>query len=249
MRRISISILCLGILLFSSLPIRHTIYADTFQRAGTHAYQTCYWWESQADCGGTNGEMEAYLASQVTVDNGLHLVASAQPYQGPSGKMYAYRSGMITTDAHFSFLYGIVEVKAQMPKGKGLWPAIWLLPQNRQTAVELDVVENLGSDPHTIYQGVHYAGPAGQRMHDGGSVTGVDFSQSVHTFTMEWDPDQIIWAVDGVIIRSCHNPNEIPHTPMFLLANLAVGGQWPGTPDAATLFPADFLITSIDIRQ
>lgn len=250
MLRVGIGLIFLGVLaLLAPVPVRHIIYADTFQTWHPQAYQTCYWWETQAECGGTNREMEAYLPSQISAANGLHLAATADPYLAPSGKTYPYRSGMITTDGHFSFLYGIVEIKARMPLGQGLWPAVWMLPQNRQPDVELDVVENLGSDPHTIYQGVHFAGPNGQRLHDGGSFTGANFAQSTHTFTMEWDPDQIIWSVDGVIIRTCHIPSEIPHTPMFLLADLAVGGQWPGTPDITTHFPADFAISSIVVWQ
>lgn len=233
-----------------SPPVPRTIYLDTFQSPATHVYSTCYWWESAADCAGTNGEMEIYLPQQVmTQSDGLHLVAVAQPYITAKGTTYAYRSGMITTDGHFTFLYGTVRVRAQVPRGKGLWPAIWLLPQNRASGVELDLMENLGSDPHTVYQGVHYVGADGAHQHDGGSYTGPDFSQGFHTFQMDWEPTRIVWSIDGVVVRTCANPLEIPHTPMFLIANLAVGGAWPGPPDVTTPFPADFIINMLQVQQ
>jgi beta-glucanase (GH16 family) len=230
-------------------PSYRTMYRDDFPAHDAHRYNTCYRWESPLDCEGANGEMEAYLPSQVVIDNGLHLIASATPYRTPKGKVYTYRSGMITTDSRFSFLYGTITVRVRLPRGRGLWPAIWLLAQDHQPGVELDVLEFLGNAPHTIFQGVHYVDAGGRHRHDGGGYTGPDYTQGEHTVQVEWRPDAIIWWVDGVMTRICTDPREIPHTPLFVIANLAVGGIWPGPPDAATPFPADFTIISLTVQQ
>ncbi len=210
------------------------LFRDEFHHGPLNAriWDTCYRW----GCGGANGELERYQAGQVSVTGGkLDLRANVC-------QTYRYCSGMVTSAGHFSFEYGYVEARVKIPVGKGLWPAMWLLAENGQAVTELDAFELLGDDPHTIYCGVHWLDASGHHRHDGGAFTGPDFSAGYHIIGVDWRADHISWYVDGRLIRSSARADEIPHTAMYLIFNLAAGGDWPGSPDAATLFPADYLI-------
>ncbi|HEV7158711.1 MAG TPA: glycoside hydrolase family 16 protein [Caulobacteraceae bacterium] len=147
-----------------------------------------------------------------------------------------YISGLISSQPSFAQRYGYFEARARLPAGKGLWPALWLLPANLSWPPEIDIMESIG-DPGTVYVSLHsHAGDFTQPV----SVTGDGF----HTFAVSWDPRQVAWFVDGRQVARRPTPSDM-NQPMFLLANLAVGGHWPGAPDAATRFPARFAIQFI----
>jgi beta-glucanase (GH16 family) len=149
---------------------------------------------------------------------------------------YAYTSGALTSHGLFSLQYGYVEIRAKIPAGKGLWPAFWLLAEGEDWPKEIDVFEILGNQPDTVYMTNHWKGPNGEHLSDQGIYTGPDFSRAFHTFAVEWQPSQIIWFVDGV--ERFRTNQGVPTEPMYLITNLAVGGDWPGSPDASTVFPA-----------
>lgn len=147
-----------------------------------------------------------------------------------------YTSGLITSEAVFAQTYGYFEMRAQLPEGQGLWPAFWLLPTSGEWPPEIDIFEVLGHEPGRIWQGVHGANiPIA-------SHTGIDTSDGFHTYGLEWTEETITWFVDGLQTRQVEN---FIHEPMYILANLAVGGYWPGSPDEDTEFPAEFLIDYI----
>ena len=153
---------------------------------------------------------------------------------------YQYTSGLITTRESFQQTYGYFEMKAELPQGQGLWPAFWLWPADGSYAPELDVMEMLGNDPSTIYTTVHSNGPSGHQF----ASNVADTSAGFHTYGADWEPDQVTWYFDGEQIAQTPTPADM-HSPMFLLANLAVGGTWPGSPDATTGFPANMQIDYI----
>lgn len=167
-------------------------------------------------------------ANVYTAGGVLHLVGSAN-----------YNSGAVTTENKFSFRYGTLSIQAKLPKGPGLWPALWLLPNTRPAAgqlaaYEIDLMEELGRDPHTVYFTVWHGA-----SHMSCTYHGPDFSAAYHTFTLIWSPGRAQWLIDGV--RRCTIRHDISNQAMFLLMNVAIGraSNWGGAPNAATHFPQE----------
>jgi beta-glucanase (GH16 family) len=152
---------------------------------------------------------------------------------------------VIASFDRFYFQYGYVEIRAQVPKGQGLWPAVWLLAQGADSAEEIDIMEVLGGDPGTVHTTIHYKRPTGQKMVKGYETHGTDFSADFHTYAVDWEWDKIVWFIDGKEVFRV--TDHVPHEPMYLIANLAVGGAWPGYPDQTTQFPATFRIDFIRV--
>ena len=138
-----------------------------------------------------NDEAEYYSDNSVgenpfTVSNGVLSIRASLAPPGSNPYGLPYDSGLITTNGSFNQLYGYFEVRAELPAGKGLWPAFWLLPESADYASELDVFEVLGDNPNTVYQTVHdYGGSdtAGQ------AFTASNTSTAFHTYGVDWEPD------------------------------------------------------------
>lgn len=150
---------------------------------------------------------------------------------------YGYTSGLITTQPSFAQAYGYFEMRARLPRGKGVWPAFWLLPTDLSWPPELDVMESIG-DPGKIYVTSH-----SKLEHVPGTPVDID-PEGFHVFAVSWDPQQLVWYVDGREIDRQPTPPDMTK-PMYLLANVAVGGNWPGSPDATTRWPARMSIDYI----
>jgi beta-glucanase (GH16 family) len=168
------------------------------------------------------------------------LEITAQPMPGCAGRRienYPYVSGLISTQPSFSQTYGYFEMRAELPSGKGLWPAFWMLPEDNSWPPELDIVESIG-DPGQIYMTAHskYGNSFGAEAR----ITPHVF----HTFAVSWDRQDLIWYIDGSEAGRLPTPEDM-HKPMYMLANLAVGGNWPGAPDASTRFRAKLMIDHI----
>jgi beta-glucanase (GH16 family) len=159
-------------------------------------------------------------------------------------------SGMVSSAGHFDFRDGYVEMRAKLPAGHGLWPAFWLLPSAGTWPPEIDIMENLGSEPSIQQMHYYYDNRSGNHRDDGTAWTGPDFSADFHTFSVEWSPSVIRWYVDGVERRPAYSDaSTIASQPMYLLATLQIGGSWPGDPDGSTSFPADYRIDYIRVWQ
>jgi beta-glucanase (GH16 family) len=209
-------------------------------RLDTSLWDTCYPWQSQEGCTnfGNANEYEWYLPSQDQVYGGaLHLVPEQAPTQGRSSnwagkKEYSYRSGMVTTYSSYSFQYGYLQVVARIPFGTGLWPALWLLPENEQWPPEIDIIEHYGTSPIS-YQHLHSALLPAQRA----SESMPDLSSGWHTFGLYWSQNQIIWFIDGQQVFE--STTGIPEQPMYFIANLAVYQQgtegWNPAADAMAI--------------
>ena len=151
---------------------------------------------------------------------------------------YRYFSGLISSQPSFAQTYGYFEMRAKIPRGKGLWPAFWMLPADFSWPPELDVMESIG-DPSAYYTTAHSA----VTKMAAGLKTDIA-PDAFHTFAVAWDEKQIVWYVDGREVNRQPTPPDM-HKPMYLVANLAVGGNWPGSPDGATRFPARMTIDYI----
>jgi hypothetical protein len=233
---------------------RTVIFRDDFN--GT-ALDTTKWNTAYAFCGSgccslpSNGEQECYVPGQVQVHDGaLHLVGA--PVQGAS---LPYASGMISSGgsngsaSKWDFQYGYFEARVKIPSGQGLWPAFWTGNSDGSWPPEIDVMEILGNAPATWYGTVHYSTPSNNNNGDGTSWTGPDFSQDWHSFGVDWQPGLLVWYIDGVERKRVTTAIEVQSKRAFLMANLAVGGGWPGNPNSSTPFPADYQVDWILVCQ
>ncbi len=187
-----------------------------------------------------NNELEYYSPTAVTVANGFVTLTSTNVPMG--GRPYT--SGLIETKNRFSQKYGRFEMRARLPKTKGMWPAYWMLPAAGQWPPEIDIMEMLGHQPYKVYM-THHWGTWPNVQSEGGFYIGPDFSEDFHTFTADWYPDRIEYFVDGVM-RAKHASN-IPQEPFYIIINTAVGGDWPGNPDGTTVFPQQFVVDYVRV--
>jgi beta-glucanase (GH16 family) len=151
-----------------------------------------------------------------------------------------YSSGMVSTRDRFSQTYGYFEMRARFPRGRGFWPAFWLLPKDGSWPPEIDIVEELGHEPTTIHSTLH----SKVVPTNGKAISVSDSSSNFHRYGALWLPDRIDFYLDGVKSFTVPTPSDA-HKPMYMVANLAVGGGWPGYPDASTKFPGQMEIDYI----
>ena len=157
----------------------------------------------------------------------------------------AYVSGLITSEESFLQRYGYFEARVRMPVGKGLWPAFWLLPRFRvhkdpklpQPPAEIDVFENIGKREE-LHLTLHY-GTRQDKRHASVAVA-VAPVDAFHVYGVLVSARDIVWYIDEHEVH--REPNHDFHHPAYMLLNLAVGGDWPGTPDDTTPFPAHMTI-------
>ena len=137
-----------------------------------------------------------------------------------------------------------VEVRARIPFGQGIWPAIWIREGQTNTAVvqEIDIMESVG-DPRTVWMTNHTWMPHVQ--HSICTKTGEDMSADMHTYAVEVTASAIRWFIDGV--ERCSSSVGIPTDSSHLLINTSIGGSWPGSPDGGTPFPQTFSIDYVRI--
>jgi beta-glucanase (GH16 family) len=229
----------------------HPVFSDDFSGSSldTSKWDTCYpWWPSGACTNSGNDELEWYLPTQVRVSGSvLHLTASKIPTAGKasdgSPTTYPWRSGMVTTYHSFDFTYGYVRVTAQVPKGDGLWSALWLLPQSESSRPEIDIAEVQGNDPAQLSVVLH--GVSSRRFR---TFNTYDLSRGWHTFAVDWERSSIDWYVDGAKVFSYTGPG-VPHEPMYFLADLAVGNFTQAHPTASTPRQASLDIRDVAIYQ
>jgi beta-glucanase (GH16 family) len=230
------------------------IFSDEFgdSELDPSKWTTCYWWGNGGCTISSNNEQEWYQPENVFIQDGNLLLRSQEEMiWGSDGRPYDYTSGMVTTGrdssdltnpTRFSFLYGYAEIRAKIPKGKGLWAAFWLLPDNNTSKPEIDVMEILGHEPSSVKMHFHYLNEDGDKNAPGNEWIGPDFSSDWHTYGIDWQPDMLTWYVDGIERWRFDDAKHIPETTMYLLMNLAVGGDWPGAPNDSTEFPSDYKI-------
>lgn len=234
------------------------LFEERFDGPGldTAVWNTCHWWDDGGCTIASNHELEWYLPGQVSVrDGALHLRAERLVTTAPDGRVFPFRSGMVSTGppryrepARFAFTYGSVEVRLRTPAGQGLWPAVWLLPAESRSRPEIDILEVLGHDPGLLRMHLHPADRsrdsqgADHRL-DGGAT----FADGWHDVRLDWQPGELRFSVDGQQAWTVRG-KDVPDEPMYLVMNLAVGGDYPGPPAPGTVFPAEFAIDHVVIR-
>ncbi len=194
-----------------------------------------------------NDELQGYVIKAFQQVEGVLRIRCEKEASYYDGAKRDFRSGMMTTTRNFSQRFGKFQIRCKAPKGKGLWPAFWLLPDPPAWPPEIDVLEILGGEPDRVYMSHHWIDPAnseGKSKAETGEFKGPDFSMGFHEFTVVWEEEEIRWYVDGILRH--RSGEQVPQTPMFMLVNLAVGG-WAGYPDEATSFPADFEVDYVKV--
>lgn len=216
--------------------------------------------------GWVNSELQEYTTSEknVFLKDGK-LVIKALKTKDSKGKDY-YTSGKVTTQKKKNFMYGKVEVRAKVPEGKGLWPAIWMMPKDEKfygqwpKCGEIDIMEVLGNQTNTAYGTIHYGEPHAQQQGTYVLKEGT-FASDFHDFSVEWEPGEMRFYVDGNLYKTVNDwftaekevekPYPAPFNQQFFVQlNLAVGGTWPGNPDSTTSFDnADFEVDYVRVYQ
>jgi len=205
----------------------------------------------------SNGEKQYYAANRLQnahVQGGyLYITAKKEDLTGwPSYQGQHYSSARLWTYAHEAWTYGFFEVRARMPCGAGSWPAIWTLGTNASwpKGGEIDIMEQLGRTPSTIYGTVHDS--AYPQPGVGSTKTVLDACSNFHDYQMTWTADRIDIGIDGVVYQSYFNNHTTTdqwpfNSPQYLLLNVAMGG-WGGTIDDTSL-PSSMLVDYVRVYQ
>ncbi|MCU1368973.1 MAG: hypothetical protein JWO77_167 [Ilumatobacteraceae bacterium] len=229
---------------------------DRFSSDSLDAEQwtTCYWWDDGGCTNLGNDEAEWYVPSAVTVADGHLRLEATESRSDHLSRSFGYESGMVTTGrsssslddpARYAFTYGYVEVRFRTPAGAGLWPAIWMLPVTNESLPEIDLLEQYGDDTSTSSMTFHPDGPGAEESVERRYVHDTDLSEGWHTIGLQWTKGRLRWFLDGAQ-RFEVTGDRVPDQPMYLLLNLAVGGN-AGHPPATTHFPATFLIDEVTV--
>lgn len=213
-------------------------------------WRTRYIWSRETII---NNEQQFYIdpvehgVSPFTIANGILSINATPTPRALRGVVSGqpYVSGVLTTEKSFAQQHGRFEVSARIPQGQGLWSAFWLLPSFEQwpegVAVlpEIDVMESLGHQPYTYHTTLHTNQTGELTSHPYDHTLSEDLSKDFHLYSVVWTPETVRWYLDGQWMASHPTPNDFTR-PVHFLLNLAVGGNWPGSPDASTEFPAQF---------
>jgi beta-glucanase (GH16 family) len=207
-------------------------WSDEFNTDG--APDPTKWGYDLGGGGWGNNELEYYTnrPDNATISNGtLKITAKKEFYLGSN-----YTSARLVTNGKYSFKYGRMEVRAKLPTGVGLWPAIWTLGSDFATNVwpacgEMDVMEQKGSDMNRIYGTLHYPNHSGANG-DGATLVITGATTDFHIYSLDWTPQAIQISVDGVVFKTVVNNSNIPFNHnFFIILNLAVGGGFAGAVD------------------
>ena len=225
------------------------VWNDEFSTASVDLSKWSY--EVNGD-GGGNNELQYYTALPTNsyIEGGaLVIQANKESYKNKE-----YTSARMRTLNKGDWTYGRFDIRAKLPYGQGLWPAIWMLPSDWEyggwpASGEIDIMELLGQQPYKVYGTIHY-GTSSNHQSSGGnySLPSGTFSQDYHLFTLEWDSTGMRWYVDGAFYHS--ETHGQPFDKRFhLLLNVAVGGNWPGNPDNTTTFPQKMYVDYVRVYK
>ena len=221
-------------------------------------------WEFEVNArGGGNNELQYYVTNNVRVRDGvLSIEARREHCTGPEGTR-DYTSSRIRTRFKGDWTHGRFDIRAKLPKGKGIWPAIWMLPTDERyggwpNSGEIDIMELLGHEPNKVHGTLHYGDVAKGHASQGASHTLAQgsFSDDFHVFRLDWEPGAMRWYVDDHLYQTQTNWHTRTHAfpapfdqRFHLILNLAVGGNWPGKPDSTTVFPQAMAVDYVRVYR
>ena len=239
-------------------------WSDEFARADGSAPDPSKWTIVTGGNGWGNNESEYYTArpQNVQVQNGnLVITAVKEEYTGPDGVARSYTSARLNTSTKFEQAYGRFEARIKIPSGQGIWPAFWLLGDDVQQARwpncgEIDIMENIGREPSVVHGTIHGPGYSGAKgIGAPFTISSGRFADDYHVYAVEWEPNEIRFYVDGSLYET-RTPADLPSGtkwvydhPFFIILNLAVGGRWPGNPDATSTYPQKMLVDYVRVYK
>jgi beta-glucanase (GH16 family) len=246
--------------------IWHLVWNDEFNGpAGTLPDPAHWTYDLGSASGWGNQEWEYYTndPSNVSMDGKGYLDITARKNDGSLGCYYGpcqYTSARLLTKNIYQFKYGLIEARIKVPAGIGLWPAFWMLGSDIDThgwalCGEIDVMENLGRTPNKLYGTAHGPGYSGGSGLGGTVDTDQPLSDDYHVFAVEWQPDSIVWTLDGkpyFHVTSADVPagdQWVFDHDFFILMNLAVGGGFAGLIDPALALPATMSVDYVRVYQ
>ena len=238
-------------------------FEDNFDGAAGSAPSKAHWLHDVGGGGFGNNELESYTDgnSNSFLDGKGHLVIQArkEATTGPDGIKRDYSSARLLTKGKFSQKYGRVEARMMIPKGQGIWPAFWMLGDDIGAAGwpncgEIDIMESVGPIAKTLYGTLHGPGYSGGDGIQGKIESATSLADGFHVYAIEWEPGEIRWYLDdkcfSTIKQERVGQKSWPFDqPFFLIMNLAVGGYWPGNPDATTTFPQQLVVDYVRVYK
>lgn len=213
-----------------------------------------------------NNELQTYTnrAKNVQLDGNSNLVVTActeiPAYDVGDGFASDYSSGKLQSKSRFTFTYGRVDARIKIPAGRGFWPGFWMLGSNIDTTPwpgcgEIDGAEWLGHEPQRVYHTIHGPNGAGNYGVGANKLFTYSLADDFHVYSVLWSPGRVQWSVDGTVYAE-KTQAQIPagagfpfDHPFYLLLNLSVGGNFPGSPDGTTPFPSSMLVDYVRVYQ
>lgn len=240
-------------------------WSDEFDGAAGSAPNGSKWTLETGGSGNGNHELQYYTNStrNASLDGSGHLVITAQRNTDQGLQCWygtcQYTSARLNTARTFTQAYGRYEARIKIPRGQGIWPAFWMLGDNLGSAGwpnsgELDIMENIGKEPGSVHGTIHGPGYSGAEG-IGAAYTlpnGRAFADDYHTFAVDWSPNAITWSVDGQNYQT-RTPADLGGDrwvfdhPFFIILNLAVGGDWPGSPDGSSTYPQTMTVDYVRV--
>jgi beta-glucanase (GH16 family) len=241
------------------------VWSDEFNGPDGSRPDQAKWKFEIGGSGWGNHELEYYTnRPENSFLRGGNLVIQAlkENYTGPDHVTRDYTSARITTQGLFEQAYGRFEARIKISRGRGLWPAFWLLGNDIGTigwpaCGEIDIMENIGKEPSLAHGSLHGPGYSGDRDYTSEYKLpgGVHFADDFHVFAVEWEPKTVRFFVDQELYAT-FTPARLPtgmkwgfDHPFFIILNVAVGGDWPGPPDETTTFPRTMLVDYVRVYK
>lgn len=237
-------------------------WSDEFNGPNGTAPDPKKWVLESGGNGWGNNELEYYTSHSKNVhqENGnLVIEAIKERFTGPDGVQRDYTSARVKTEGKFSQKYGRFEARILIPSGPGAWPAFWMMGDDYPKkgwpgCGEIDIMESIGSESETVQGSLHGPGYSGANpLTSAYTLPRGRFSDGFHVFAVEWEPKIMRFFVDDSLYAT-KTPADLPtgthwvyDHPFFILLNLAVGGNWPGSPRDSTVFPQRMLVDYVRV--
>ena len=240
-------------------------WSDEFNAPSGATPDPAKWALETGGKGWGNDELESYTQRRQNAyleDGNLVIKVLAEKYTGADGVARDYTSARLKTQGKFSQAYGRFEARIKIPRGQGIWPAFWMLGADIGEAPwpasgEIDIMENIGKEPALVHGTIHGPGYSGE--HGLGAPYSLpskqNFADDFHVYAVEWEPNVIRFYVDDHLYGT-RTPADLPQGakwvydhPFFILLNVAVGGLWPGNPDATSTYPQTMLVDYVRVYK
>ena len=242
------------------------VWSDEFNGKEGSLPDASKWTYDIGGSGWGNHELEYYTnrAENARIEDGkLVITARQEPYAGPDGAKFNYTSARLKTEGLFSQTYGRFEARIKLPAGQGIWPAFWMLGENIGSAGwpkcgEIDIMENVGKEPGINHGSLHGPSSTNPTSDQTATITlpaGQKLSDDFHVYAAEWEPGMVRFYLDSNLYATFAaaqwpaGGRWVFDHRFFLILNVAVGGDWPGSPDTATVFPQRMLVDYVRVYK